>query len=781
MKRLVLSIILAAFCLGSMAAAQNNPPVLDAIGPKEVIEGENLNFIVTASDPDGTIPLLTTSELPDNATFTDNGDGAGVFDFTPSFVQAWTYYVTFYASDGIDTDSEVVTITVTESGNHPPVLDSIGSKRTMEGVELRFNVTASDPDGTIPLLTSTVQPTGNPYFVDKGLGTGELVFLPDETHIGDTIITFYAADDSSAIDSEVVTITVVANFPPELDSIGPQSLMEGDTLTLEITATDPNEGTVFDMTVTPLPENATWDPQIDGTATFEFTPSYIQAALYELTFSVTDGKYIDSEVVAIEVVEAGNRLPILDSIGPKTILEGELLSFNVTAADLDDSILTLSVSELPGNASFVDNENGTGQFDFMPDCKQQGVCNITFYVTDEQLAIDSEVVQITVEDAGNWAPEIDSIGSRAVSEGRVLEVNITAYDCEGEIDSIWIDPPVDDTVYRDYLEFKDFGDGTALFEFFPGYDQVEVSHKIIPVMFYTTDGIDYDSEEVVITVYDVGRHDQDPGEADTLILESREWDGQGELAVTCHIWNDSAISTAITGFRWFDSSLVCDSVILDQTVDTSYFDSVRIYNDSLIFSVEFIFYYNCYLDTGKGEYFTAYFHYKAGATWEPGSRIRFDTTRVGNRGSFLFYSNLNDSPPSKAAEECLIFNLNDPFVYQPLILLGKVRSSIPTDADNDGPPAVAAKYGLRQNYPNPFNPATTINFSLPRRGRVVVRVYNILGQIVTVLTDHEYEAGDHSIIWDGRDKHGNKAASGIYLYHMVSEGLIQTKKMILLR
>ncbi len=764
-----------------MAAAQNNPPVLDSIRAKEVVEGENLNFIVTASDPDATIPLLETSELPDNATFTDNGDGTGVFDFTPSFVQAWTYYVTFYASDDIDTDSEVVTITVTESGNHPPVLDSIGSKQTMEGVELRFNVTANDPDGTIPVLTSTVQQTGNPYFVDKGLGTGEFVFLPDESHIGDHIITFYATDDFSVVDSEVITVTVVANFPPVLDPIGPKSLVEGDALTLEITATDPNEGTVFEMTVTPLPENATWDPRTDGTATFEFMPSYIQAASYELTFSVTDGKYIDSEVVAIEVTEAGNRLPVLDSIGPKTILEGELLSFDVTAGDLDDSILTLSVSQLPGNASFTDNEDGTGQFDFTPDCKQQGIQYITFYVTDEQLATDSEVVQITVEDAGNWAPEIDSIGSRATSEGRVLEVNVTAYDCEGEIDSIWIDPPVDDTVYKGRLEFEDFGDGTALFEFSPGYDQVEVSHKIIPVMFYTTDGIDYDSEEVVITVYDVGCHDQDPGEADTLVLESREWDGQGELAVTCYIWNDSAISTAITGFRWFDSSLVCDSVILDETVDTSYFNAARIYNDSLIFSVEFIFYYNFYLDTGKGEYFTAYFHYKAGAAWEPGSRIRFDTTRVGNMGRFFFYSELNGNPPAKASEERMIFDPNDAFIYQPLILLGKVSSSITTDADNDGPPAVAAKYGLRQNYPNPFNPTTTINFSLPRRGRVVVRVYNILGQIVTVLTDREYEAGDHSVIWDGRDKYGNQAASGIYLYHMISEGLIRTKKMILLR
>ena len=57
----------------------------------------------------------------------------------------------------------------------------------------------------------------------------------------------------------------------------------------------------------------------------------------------------------------------------------------------------------------------------------------------------------------------------------------------------------------------------------------------------------------------------------------------------------------------------------------------------------------------------------------------------------------------------------------------------------------------------------------------------VYSQVVKTLADKEYDAGEHSLIWDGRDSQGRATASGVYLYHMVSEGLRDTRKMILLR
>ena len=102
----------------------NDAPVWDSIGAKTIDEGQTLEFRVSASDPDGD-SLILTADLPPNASFLDSGNGAGSFTFNPTFTQSGLYNVTFIASDGSLADSESVSITVNESGNQAPVLDSI--------------------------------------------------------------------------------------------------------------------------------------------------------------------------------------------------------------------------------------------------------------------------------------------------------------------------------------------------------------------------------------------------------------------------------------------------------------------------------------------------------------------------------------------------------------------------------------------------------------------------------------------------------------------------------
>ncbi|MGD9158479.1 MAG: chitobiase/beta-hexosaminidase C-terminal domain-containing protein, partial [Desulfobacteraceae bacterium] len=94
------------------AAQVNHAPVLQFIANKTLLEGETISFIVEASDPDGTIPTLSTGTLPALAGFTDNGDGTGVFDWSPAAGQAGVYSITFIASDGSLEDTQAATITV---------------------------------------------------------------------------------------------------------------------------------------------------------------------------------------------------------------------------------------------------------------------------------------------------------------------------------------------------------------------------------------------------------------------------------------------------------------------------------------------------------------------------------------------------------------------------------------------------------------------------------------------------------------------------------------------
>jgi len=104
----------------------------------------------------------------------------------------------------------------------------------------------------------------------------------------------------------------------------------------------------------------------------------------------------------------------------------------------------------------------------------------------------------------------------------------------------------------------------------------------------------------------------------------------------------------------------------------------------------------------------------------------------------------------------------------------------PVSAD-DQSEIVPDELELRQNHPNPFNAGTRIEFTLPRDGYTELRIYNLLGELVTTLVQQPLATGTHSVIWDGRDSEGDLAASGIYFYHLLSGDYVSAKKMMLLK
>ncbi|MCF7858956.1 MAG: T9SS type A sorting domain-containing protein, partial [Candidatus Cloacimonetes bacterium] len=88
---------------------------------------------------------------------------------------------------------------------------------------------------------------------------------------------------------------------------------------------------------------------------------------------------------------------------------------------------------------------------------------------------------------------------------------------------------------------------------------------------------------------------------------------------------------------------------------------------------------------------------------------------------------------------------------------------------------------LFQNHPNPFNPMTTIRYSLIEAGKVTINIYNIKGELIKTLINGNYQAGDHQVIWDGRDDSGRIISSGVYFYHMLTDQYSSTRKMILMK
>ncbi|MBA4313484.1 MAG: hypothetical protein C0417_12745, partial [Chlorobiaceae bacterium] len=77
-------------------------------------------------------------------------------------------------------------------------------------------------------------------------------------------------------------------------------------------------------------------------------------------------------------------------------------------------------------------------------------------------------------------------------------------------------------------------------------------------------------------------------------------------------------------------------------------------------------------------------------------------------------------------------------------------------------------------YPNPFNPFTIINYQLPIDNYVKVKVYNVLGEVVTTLVDRFETAGYKSVTFDG-----SNFSSGIYFVRMNTSVYSDVKKIIL--
>ena len=90
--------------------------------------------------------------------------------------------------------------------------------------------------------------------------------------------------------------------------------------------------------------------------------------------------------------------------------------------------------------------------------------------------------------------------------------------------------------------------------------------------------------------------------------------------------------------------------------------------------------------------------------------------------------------------------------------------------------SIADKFHLAQNYPNPFNPVTSIGFSIPVSGNVILKIYDMLGREIKTLLNHYKLSGNYNILFDASD-----LASGVYLYKLEAGSYTSSRKMVLIK
>ena len=86
---------------------------------------------------------------------------------------------------------------------------------------------------------------------------------------------------------------------------------------------------------------------------------------------------------------------------------------------------------------------------------------------------------------------------------------------------------------------------------------------------------------------------------------------------------------------------------------------------------------------------------------------------------------------------------------------------------------------LFQNSPNPFSHSTYISFQLPESSHVNIDIYGIFGGKIISLADNTFNAGQHVILWDGKNHSGKEVGKGMFVVNLTVREEVRSKKMII--
>ncbi|MBU8870959.1 MAG: T9SS type A sorting domain-containing protein [Gemmatimonadales bacterium] len=100
---------------------------------------------------------------------------------------------------------------------------------------------------------------------------------------------------------------------------------------------------------------------------------------------------------------------------------------------------------------------------------------------------------------------------------------------------------------------------------------------------------------------------------------------------------------------------------------------------------------------------------------------------------------------------------------------------------SDVPEPLSLVNKLMQNYPNPFNPMTVIRFAVAKESTVDLKIFDLRGRQIRVLTQNIRPPGNYQVYWDGTDQAGLTVSSGTYFYRLQVGDFSETNKMLLLK
>lgn len=393
----------------------NQAPFIDPLQDVTVTVGEQVSVRVVPTDPEGVVPGLRIIDIPAGAMFSDNGDGTRTFKWLPQQNQIGAHKVTFEAVDAIDPNlrngrSMVISVSAVgfreepETANRPPEFESLINRTITVGGAFDFRVVPFDPEGLVPGLRLDNMPAGA-SFEDNRDGTRQFRWAPSAQQTGEHQLSFVAFEeaDASINTTKTITLTVNAGEPDrETDietgnnsglafvDLTDQFVFLGQPLNLRVKAISA-DGTVPGLALDRMPVDSSFQDNGDGTRTFRWMPFPIN-----LGDTFVDVIAIDSKDPTIRInktirirVERDpnnpvNFSPVINGINNPTIRVGDTLNQIVFPKDPDFTVPNLQALNLPSDAQFVDNGDGSRDVVWTTEASDLGDHTFHFRASDSE-------------------------------------------------------------------------------------------------------------------------------------------------------------------------------------------------------------------------------------------------------------------------------------------------------------------------------------------------------------------------------------------------------------
>lgn len=604
------------------------------------------------------------------------------------------------------------------------------------------------------------------------IGSGNLIYLKVKVvdrgtaNLNFTSFQYNAGTPTTTLQGGTLTSV---NRTPSINAISPKIVIENSTLTFTASGSDPDEGDVlaFSLPGTP-PTGASINP---NTGLFTWTPTTGQFGSYNVTIRATDPGALFAETTVAITVTAGNRKPVFTVIPPQSGRVGDLTTITVSATDPDGDVITYSyIGTPPAGASF---NPSTRVFLWTPTNAQVGPDTLRFKAADPAGLYDSMAVSINVVRINRAPTFTKQLPDTSIFTHRAFSFRYEASDPENDVIRFFL---------LNSITGLKIDSVTGILTWTPSKSQLG-THDIWVVVSDNEASTTSRTSKVTVVlantppVFTRAMPDTVIKENSTLTYQylGSDSDPGDVLRFGLAVKPTGASIDSITGiFTWkptFDQARVAPYLII--TTLTDGYASVL---DSVLITVQ---------NVNRPPVFT---RTMPDTTIKATQLFRFEYSVNDPDIDPISYLIVSGRQPGMAINDLGIFSwvpLESQIGLHTLVVgatdftdTARATSKITVVPfvnveDNAGLPK---DYTLYQNYPNPFNPTTQIKYAIPHESRVVLKVFNTIGEEIATLVEGIKPAGYYSYQFDA-----NKLNAGIYFYRLQAGSFVSMKKMVLIK